>query len=228
MNRNTRRLRVYQGFVLVGLIVASLGCNPMTAFWMLNSGDKTPPQYPMPAISGKKNVTVAVVATANPALSNNPAFAGIDRELAQQVGQRLVEETIKEKKPVVVIDQSKISQLRSANPAKWDINNRAEIAKQLGADYLIEIHITDLVLHNHETGREVFHGKVNMTVNVYDANVTGGAKHDYSYTAEPPLRSTGDMNSAQYRSFLVKYAAKELAIKHVPHTPERDVSQKMR
>jgi hypothetical protein len=228
MSRSQKWLRGYQ-CALVGLFaIAGLGCSPQM-LWFLNRGDdKTPAQYPLEGKDGKKEYSVAIVATANPAILSFPEFSGIDRDLAASFGQMLAEETAKDKKKVKVIDQSKVNEVRGRNPLNWDIANRAQLAKELGADHLIEIDISQFNLYGRDTGREAFHGKATVNVKVYDATGNGSAKIEYGHTAEPPLRPTDTMTAMGYKQFLLKHLAKELMHKHVPHTADRDMPSQIR
>lgn len=224
MNRSTLALRGFQFCVLAGLCAAGLGCSP-SLLWFMNRGDdKSPAKYPLDA-KGKREIVVAVVATANPAITCFPEFSGIDRDLAQKMGQVLVDETVKDKLRVTVVDQAKVQALRQKNTTEWDIANRSKLAKDLGADYLIEVDITHFSIYSQETGKEVCKGKATASVKVYDAAGNGSATMEYPHTCTPPLRSTGDMSPQHYRQFLVKSLAKELAQEHVRHTPDRDLPQ---
>jgi hypothetical protein len=228
MNRTKKFLRCYQGFVVAALFFLGTGCSPQM-LWFLNRGDdKTPAQYPLVTKDSKKEITIAVVVTANPALLSFPDFSGLDRDLATSLGQMFVEETMKDKKQVKVIDQTKIAQLKQKNGAKWDLQSRSEIAKELGADFLMEIDIAEFSLYSKETGREVCHGKATVNVKVYEASGDGSAKFPYGHTSQPPLSSANNTSPTHYKQFLVKYLAKEIMQKHVPHTAERDLPTQLR
>ena len=223
MSRSTKFLRWYQGFVALGLFACGIGCSPQM-LWFLNRGDDKEPAslQPLEAKDGKKEYTVAVLATANPALLSFPEFSGIDRDLAVALSQSLAEETVKDKQKVKVVDQTKISQLKQKNGPKWDLMSRSEIAKELGADHLIEVDISQFSLYNKDTGREVCHGKATVAVKVYDATGDGSAKVEYGHVAEPPLSFAGSTSPMHYKQFLIKHLAKELMHKHIPHTADRD------
>jgi len=228
MNRSTKWLRFYQLFVMAGLVASGIGCSP-ALLWFLNRGDdKAPAQYPLVTKDGKKEVTVAVIATANAGLLNYPEFSGIDRDLAASFGQMLVEETTKDKHKVKVVDQAKVNDLRNKNPLNWDIANRSQLAKDLGADHLIEVHISKFSLYDKDFGRDICKGTVAVDVKVYDATGNGSAKIEYSHTAQPPLRSTDGSSPMAYKQILIKHVAKDLMHKHVPHTAERDLPSQLR
>lgn len=228
MNRAKKWWRIYQGSLVVALVLAGAGCSPQM-LWFLNRGDdKTPAPHPLEAKGGKKEYTVAVLATANPALLSFPEFSGIDRDLASSFGQMLSDETAKDKQKVKVVESTKVSQLKQKLGGKWDIQSRAEIAKELGADHLIEIDISQFSIYNKDTGREVCHGKATVAVKVYDANGDGSAKLEYGHLAEPPLSFAGNTSPTHYKQYLIKFLAKELMHKHVPHTADRDTPSQIR
>lgn len=228
MNRSNKWWRIFQCGLVASLLVATVGCNP-ALLWFLNRGDdKTPAQYPLEAKDGKKEYTVAIVATAKPALLSYPEFSGIDRELAANFAQMIVEETAKDKSKVRVIDQAKVNEIRNKNPLNWDIANRSQLAKDLGADHLIEVDISKFSLYDKDFGRDVCKGTAAVNVKVYDAKGDGSAKIEYSHTSQPPLRPTDGSTPMAYKQILLKHLAKDLMHKHVPHTADRDIPTQLR
>jgi hypothetical protein len=221
-------LRAYQVCLVLGLVVAGMGCTPSNLLWFLNRDDKAPAQYPLEPKDGKKEYTVAVVVTANPALLSYPEFSGIDRELAVRFSHLLTEETAKDKQKVTVVDQNKVGQLKQRMAGKWDIQSRSEIAKELGADHLIEVDIAKFSLYDKTFGRDVCKGTAEVSVKVYDAKGNGSAKTEYTHTAQPPLRPTDGSTPMAYKQILINYLAKDLMHKHVPHTAERDLPSNIR
>jgi hypothetical protein len=228
MNRSKTFLRAYQGFVVAGLLVAGLGCTPSNLLWFLNRDDKAPAMYPLEPKDGKKEYTVAVVVTAKPELLYVPEFSGIDRELAVRFSHLLTEETAKDKQKVTVVDQSKVNQLKQKLAGRWDIQSRSEIAKELGADHLIEIDISKFSLYDKTFGRDVCKGTADVNVKVYDAKGNGSAKTEYPWTSTPPLRPTDGSNPMAYKQILINHLAKDLMHKHVPHTADRDMPSQIR
>jgi hypothetical protein len=222
MNHRKTKLRIFQGFIVLGLFICSLGCSPSNLMWILNRDSKAPAAHPLPVKDGKKEITVAILCSASATILNSPEFAGIDRELASQIGRNFMTETVGEKKPVIVVEQSKINQLKKSNPQSWDLASRTAIAKKLGADYIIEVDLTHFSLYSRDTGREVCQGQANATVTVYDSAGDGTHMFQYESSPKPPLRPTGDSSPNSYRIFFIDYLAKDIVRKHVAHTPERD------
>lgn len=191
--------------------------------WFLNRGDgKAPPIYPLEPVEGRKQVTVAVVVNTTPGMTSVPDFATLDRELATQIGKKLSDETREEEVQVKVIDQSTIQQFKKNHSTKWSIGNRSDVAKELGADYLIDINLTKFSLYSPETGREICNGHATAEVAVYAADGSDAPKYQYGHTTPPQMRDGLSTSPQQYRLLFINRVATEIAYQHIKHIPERD------
>ena len=219
MSRNRLYQRLALGLGVVAL--AGMGCSPITAIWALSGGlsnRKAPPDYPLPVKEGKKEITVAIVASASPTLMTD--FAGVERELARLVGKRLMDDTKDDSYPITVVEPSKVEKAMRTPGRDWRTVSPAVIGQEVGADYVIDLTVNSMSMVPREFGGEIFQGQANLQVVVYDT-----AKPDHPFQ-QFPVNVMGVQKSATavspnyYRQMFVTKVATDLAWKHVPHLPE--------
>ncbi len=220
-----RRSTAWRRWVIgLGLLaLASMGCSPSTLWFLMRGDDKKPPEVPLPAKEGKKEVTVAILASAAPTLGADPAFAGTERELAVLVGQRMAEETKDDRRPIRVIDQAKIEHFKATAPQDWRVMDPAAVGKKLGADYVLDLTLESMSIFQPEYGREFYQGRATGTVAVYDTDKPGQKLQDYPLLSVGEQRSTAALTPAGYRKWFVTKVATEIANRHVPHVAVRDL-----
>lgn len=222
MNRTAKR--AYWGIVALPLVLTfGLGCSPLTGLWLLKDDGKVPAAYKLEPKEGRKEVVVAVLVSTAPEVGTKPQFATLDRDLAIAIGHTLTEESAKEKVKVTVIDPTKVERMRSLNPERFDTAERGEIAQRLGADYLLQVNLTDFGLYGSGFGKELPQGHAGMEVAVYEAGATNGTKkYDYPFGWEAPQRATGDIPASGYQRWFVAELGKRIAQHHVKHTADRE------
>ncbi len=211
--------------VAAGLFaVAAAGCSPTSLWWLMNSGnDKKAPEIPLPPKEGKKEVTVAILASASPTLGMDPSFAGAERELAGLIGTRMVEETKEDRHPIRVIDQSKVEKLKLSSPQDWRAVNPAVIGKQLGADYVIDLTLTGMSIFQPEYGQELYQGRANVQVVVYDTAHPEKPFQDYIHPSIGEQKSTAGISPVGYRKWFIGKVATEIAHRHIPYVAVREL-----
>ena len=221
MNRTAKRY--YWAVIATTLgLTFGLGCSPLTTLWFLRDDGKAPAQYKLEPKEGKKEVVVAVLVAPAPEVSTKPQFATLDRDLALAIGATLVEETAKQKVKVTVVDPAKIDRMRSISPERFDITERSEIAQRLGADYLLQVNLSQFGLYNSGFGKELPQGHAAMMVQVYEAGETEKKVYDYPFDWQAPQRTTGDIPESNYQQGFIKLLGKRIAQHHVKHTADRE------
>jgi hypothetical protein len=217
MNRGRHAKTWRKWALLSGLMAfAGMGCTPATLWFLAGGADKKePPPMPLTAQDGKKEITVAILATATPGLSID--CAGMERELAVEIGKRMTEETKEERHPIRVIDQSKVQQARSKSGGSWQ--EPTALGKQLGADYVLDVTLTAMSMMPSEYGGEMFEGRGSVSIAVYNVAQPGKKLFDYVQNPNAPMKSTGAATTASYRQFFIKRIASDIAYQHVPHRP---------
>jgi hypothetical protein len=206
------------------LAAASMGCSPSTLWFLMRGDDKRDPAIPLPAKEGKSEVTVAVLANADPMLGMDPYFAGSERELAALIGQRMAEETKDARRPIRVIDPARVEGLKGTLGQDWRTLNAAGMAafaKKLGADYVIDLTLSSMSIFQPEFGREFYQGRAQLQVTVWDADKTDAPYESYHHSSIGEQKSTAALNPAGYRTWFIKEVATEIAYRHIPHIAVR-------
>lgn len=212
--------RLFTMLASSAVFALAVGCNPAALSYFLFKGDgKAPADYPIAPPEGKKEVVVALTISA----PNAPVeFAGVDRDLTRLLSQILVEQTKGKKNEIRVIDQGKIDRFKAQTPG-WKTMPQAEVAKALGADYLIDAKVTNLSLYEAGTGRLMYQGQGTVDSEVYEA-ATGKQHSHYFVNAKLDSKFAETVPASQYRALLVQRIADEMSWKHIPHVSDRRVS----
>ena len=214
-----------RGVLTLLLTIFGFGCGP-SLLWFLNRGDeyKDPePGCKFTPAEGKKTVTVAVIVTAPNHITTHPSMMGVDRDLEAKIGSQL---TLLSKIPkdsaITVVDTGKVDQLRQSNPELWNTASMADIAKKLGADYVLDVTLASLSFFDQQTGKEICRGNSSVSVSVYDAVGTGKPLTQYGHQSNAPLRDTSSLPVHLYRNTYLDRLATEIALKHVKHKADRE------
>ena len=205
---------------LMTAAVFSFGCGPGT-WWHLLKGDETmKAEHPLTPPEGKKEVIVAVSVSANQGVP-----AGADLDLASKIGSQLkvLAETNKGTR-IVVVDQTKVNNFKTNDPNRWNTGNPGEFARQLGADYWIDVQLESLKLMDRDFGGEICRGSAALQVSVYEA---GKAEPKYSYPLphQAQLKPTDVSQLNLYRNQYLGQLATEVAFHHVNYTGDQKRAQ---
>lgn len=223
----TRR-RAFLAAGLAGLgTIAGIGCaNPAASMYFLFRGDeKVPAEHPMPPHGEQKEVTVAILTSTTGSLPMD--FAGVDRDLGSLVGKAMTETTKGDKVPVHVVDPAKIDRAKASPGRDWRTVPPADIGKQVGADYVLDLTVTNMSIFAPELGREYYSGKADIQVVVYDCAAKDGAPYrQYVHHSKYPTKSTEAMTPAGYRQVFLHRLANEIAWKHVQHVADRAITRR--
>lgn len=207
--------------VLALAVAAGAGCTP-AALSILTSGDqKKPPEHPLPVKGDKKEVTVAVLPSADPGVGGE--FIGVERELARLLGKKLAEGTkdAKKVKPIKVIELSKVEKYTSDHPM-WQVSSAGKVGQALGADYLLDMRVNSISMYDPAMSREAYVGQATITVAVYDSDDPDRPMMEYVHPSHQPAKDT-NVPPSQYRQLFLDRLATELSWRHVPHVSEREL-----
>jgi hypothetical protein len=208
--------RAAVGSALLTAAVFAFGCGPAT-WWHLFKGDETmKAEHPLTPPEGKKEVTVAVSVTGSPGVP-----VGADLDLASKLGGQLkvLSETNKDVR-VVVVDQNKVNAFKTNDPHRWNTGNPGEFARQLGADYWIDVNIESLKLMDRDFGGEICRGSTVLNVAVYEAGQEA-PKYTYPFTHQAQLKPSDPAQIGLYRNQYLGQVATELAFRHVKYKADQ-------
>jgi hypothetical protein len=222
MGRGQRSTAWRRWVIGVGLLAfVMMGCSPSMLWHVMRGDDKLDPVSPLPCKEGKDEVTVAILASSSPTLGMDPSFAGAERELATLIGQRMAAETKEDRRPIRVIEQTKMEQFKRTPGQDWRTMNPTAIGKKLGADYVIDLTVNSMSIFQPEFGREFYQGRAQLQVVVWDTEKPDAPYQDYFHPAVGEQKSTAGMSPAGYRKWFINEVAMEVAHRHIPHVATR-------
>jgi len=209
--------RFWRKWALLGglLSISLMGCGPSTLAFLFRDTEIKPAQ-PLAHHEDKKEVTVLLLVSSAPTIGMD--FAGSDKEIATLAGKQLEEGSKKEKHPIKVVDAGKLEKLR--NSPGFSARNPASIAKQLGADYVLDVTVSSMKMIPAQFGGEFLEGEAVVSVVVYDSAKPDSIHRQYELSPKLPMKGTASVTTGMYRRMLVAKIANEIAWQHVPHEQE--------
>jgi hypothetical protein len=207
------------------LALAGAGCSPGSLGWLLQDS-KAKPQYPLPAIEGKKEVVVLVMVDKAPELAATPLFATVDAKIAALMSRQMVVDTKEDKHPIRVIEQSALQKWKANSRGDWQSKSPALIGKELGADYVIDVHVAKMSIYQADLAKEFYQGRANLDVTVYVTNQPDKIFEQYQHNSHHAEKSSLDTTPDGYRTAFTEVIARELAWRHIPHATDRRLSSK--
>jgi hypothetical protein len=224
MGRGQRSTAWRRWVIGLGLLAfASMGCSPSTLWFLMRGDDKREPMHPLPCKEGKDEVTVALFAWGSPALGMDPSFAGAERELATLIGQRMAAETKGDRRPIRIVEPSKVEKAKRQPGQDPRTMNLAAAGKELGADYVIDLTVNSMSIYQPEFGREFYQGRAQLQVVVWDTDKPDAPYQDYFHPSIGEQKSTAVLSPAGYRKYFLNRVATELAHRHIPHVATREL-----
>lgn len=213
-----RRMVLVAGLGAVGLA----GCTPGALWHLLRGNGKQPADFPLTARDGQKEIKLLVTATSGPAVAQSFEFAGLDRDISSKLSKRLAEVTRETRHPIKPVDPSAFDKFKAATPG-WKVTHPSQIAKHLGADYVIDVQIASFRVYDPETGRNMYQGEARMEVSVYAAGVEE-VKYQYTHQSRQPDQPAYTSDVSAYKTKFVDQIVLELASRHTEHTSDSRVA----
>jgi hypothetical protein len=216
MNQDRTRIIWRRCAIALSLLAMfGFGCSPSTLFFLMRGDDKREPVIPLPAKEGKDHVMVAIFTSSSPTVGLD--FAGSERELGQLIGQTMTRETAGEKRPIRIVEQSKVDRARNTPGRDWRTANLASLGKELEADYVLDITVNSMSMNQPEFGGEFYQGRANLQVVVYDSDRPEAPISDYPHTVTGQNKGVIHGSSSQYRKNFLQQVATEIAHQHISH-----------
>lgn len=211
--------------------VLSFGCSPLTTIaFLLHKDDKLPAEYPLKSkdkdAPKKEKVTVAIL-TMQHGNGGSLEFAQADRQLASELAKVLPEFAKPTKQQIEVVPPSKVDQFKATN-RNWRSMRASEIGKKLGADFVLDISLSNIVIYQPGSANQIYEGRAEVSVDVHDVTDTTGEPMHYIHPFVYPKTGFRDATSVPLSSFRLQYVgqlARELALKHVEHPPSSGIAE---
>jgi hypothetical protein len=212
-------------------VVLAVGCNPLhTAAFLFYREAKVPAEAPLvfpedDKRNKKDEVVVALFITQGSGQSFE--FAHAEASLASELSKILPLMAKENKQQLVILPTAKVNQFKVKNP-NWKLMHPAERGKELGADFVLDIHLERMSLFQPGSLNQFYEGRADVTVDTYDVESPDREpKHTYVHPFAYPktgFRDTSTPINAFRREFL-EHLAVELARKHVDHKPSSGIAE---
>ncbi len=217
------------------LAVMAIGCNPLNlAAFIFAREDKVPAPKPLSfdkegPKKDKEEVVIALLPQVAPG-SNGPQFANFSNELADKLTKILPEmaKENKDKRKVRVISSTQVDKFKMANP-NWKRMGAGEIGEKLGADFVLEIWLDKLRLYQPGSQNNIYEGRAEVMVSIYEVGGTGEAdlKDKYPLSFAYPrglVRSADAISESSFKVQFIENLAMEIARMHVDHKPSNGIA----
>jgi hypothetical protein len=215
-------------------VVAAIGCSPLSVVgFMFGQKEKVPAAYPLTLGKDSPNkdkdeVVVLLLTHVAPGAASQ-TFFNADRDLASELARVLPEmaKANKDKKKVRAVSPTQVDKFKTANPTTWKGMNPAKIGQELKADFVLDIEMSKLQLYQPHTGQEIYEGRAEVTVTIYEVGSDKGPR-DYSLTFSYPhdmiARSSSSMSESEFKKGYIAGLAVEIAEHHIDHMPRDTVA----
>lgn len=221
-----------RGVWLTLAAVLTIGCNPLqTVAFIFHKDDKLPAQYPLRPKEGPKkdkDVEMKVLVLCGTSGTVPQEMVGLDRELPSILAKRFPEAAKENKETIAVVPPSQVDKFRLTNPT-WKTMSPATIGKKLGADYVLDITLSNVGMYQPGTGREVYAGRAEVFVDVYDvAAGPGEPKDHYVHQLTCPktamMVAAGTIPPSRFKQMFVDQLALELMNYHLEHRAADEIA----
>lgn len=216
------------------LAIAAIGCNPLQlAGFIFARPDKVPAAHPLTfdkdgPKKDKEEVVVVLLPQVAPG-SNDPRFASTANELADRMAKQLPElaKENKDKRKVKVVSQTQVDKFKVKHP-NWKQMSPGEIGQKLGADFVLEIHLTKMRLYRPDSVNSIYEGRAEVFVGVHEVGADGGGMtdqytHNFSYP-KGMAQSADSIPESAFKAKFIENLAADLARQHVDHTPSDSIA----
>ena len=216
-----------RGVWAAAVVVATVGCNPLTTIaFLTHRDDPVPAPYRFRPKEGEKadrDKEIKVLVLCDHSAGMTFEFAGADRDLAALLAKRLPELAKENKDKVAVITPAELDKFKINNQG-WRTMRPARIGKALGADYVLDVSVGNVNVYQPNSGRKIYEGRAEVEVDVYDVNAPAadGPLHHYTHPFVYPktgMKVVEDVPLSRFRQEFLEKLALELSRKHIDYKP---------
>jgi hypothetical protein len=214
------------------VVVMCIGCSPLnTIAFLCNRDEPTPAEYPLRPKTGpkhEKDKELIVLVLVGQSTSRQE-LVGADRELAVALSKRIPEEAKEYKDKITVIPTSQVEKFKMNN-INWKAMHPTAIGKKLGADVVLDIHLSNMNLYQPGSGNNIYEGTAEVSVEVYDVTAGPGEPlHKYIYPHKYPKSGMvsavdAEVPVSRFRMQFLDKLAIELARKHIDHKQSASIA----
>ena len=215
-------------WLIAGLLIASAlssACDPLMLSYFLVVG-LDPKREPDCMIFRNRKDSKVVILTSAPVDTQVSVFAHADRELGHLFSQQLQANIAACKDKIRIAAPAKVQKYLEEHP-NWQTMDRAEIGKDLDADFVIDLEINQLSLYEKESRNELYRGHAEISVTVFDAAKPGEPpvyRKEYStvYPRSKGAIPVGDISVQAFKFAFMKRVATDLSWLFAGHSTTDD------
>ena len=203
-------------------VVLTIGCNPLAT--VSGTGYRYPVQPArcpfVPKEGAEKDDEILVALFVSQSTGQSFDFAGAENTIASEMARKIPELAKENKQKVAVIPTSKVNQFKFKNPT-WKDMHASAWGKALGVDYVLEIHLDKLSLYQPGSRNQLFEGRAEVSVFMYDVEEGVAEPKSYTYPYSFPKTGFRDATSIPLGTFkkdFLERLALELAEQHIDQT----------
>src|SRR5262249_10305667 len=156
--------------VLAGVL--TIGCSPLQSIgFLLHKDDKIPAKYPLRPKEGPKkdkDEELVILILCDRGARVPQEFAGVNNELTTSLAKKFPEFAKENKEKIKVVAPEQVSKFKAQNPTTWKGMHATQIGKKLGADYVLDITLSNISIYNPGSGREIYEGRAEVYVDMYE------------------------------------------------------------
>jgi hypothetical protein len=119
-----------------------------------------------------------------------------------------------------VVSPTQVDKFKMANP-HWKQMPAGEIGQKLGADFVLEIELSQMRLYQPNTGTEkIYEGRAEVSVTIYEVGPEGGDFKDryplsFAYPTDRMVRSASAVSESEFKKGYLDSLARKIALQHV-------------
>lgn len=209
-------------------VVLALGCNPLSTIAFLTHKDTpNPAPYPLfPKDGSKKKEEVTVAVFVSQGSGQSFELGNSENVVASELAKRLPEMAKENKQKLVVVSPTQVNKFKYSNP-NWKQMHPSAWGKQLGADYVLDIHLNKMNLYKPGSLNQLYEGRAEVEVLMYNVQA-GGEPEDYIIPFEYPKGTFEDATSIPLGAFKKRFLdrlATEIAQRHIDYRPDSGIAE---
>jgi hypothetical protein len=217
------RIRLALALFAGALGIALTGCD--TAYFFMPEAREPAKLKALPSEDLKKETPKVAIFTYM-ALETRSELIHADRQLSDMLAIQLRKLAEDNSGKLTILPSRKVEEYKNTHP-NWRSFDLADVGKQLGVDYLIDLEINSMTLYEVGAGNALFRGRARININLIDVKhpddspATEAFLCAYPSEAQGPVQNDIDTSPEKFRQKFLSYTAKQLSY-YFARYPKRD------
>jgi len=151
----------------------------------------------------------------------------VHNDLTTMLARRLPESAKANKEKITVVSPEQVNKFKLGNPT-WNTMKPAQIGKKLGADYVIDVTLSNIGVYQQGSAREIYEGRAEVYVDVFDVNAASVEPkdkyiHQFLYP-KTGMIAASNLPLSQFKQKFVEQLAQEIIQYHLEHAPSEGIA----